>query len=237
MKHRTRKGSIEYRISGDPKFPDGVWGLEDFRMTHHADGSRVLRCYCELSDGDQPLIRDVIQSVDADFVPRNVYAHLTKSDVFFGHSIYQFTDSEAEYHGFTAEKGYITETVPYHRSMRGFGTHALNADAWMAARYDFSQGPGIQTWKDNLLTSIDHRGATGPHFERTTTSSLQYHGTEEVTVKAGTYDCHKFSFVKTSNNHPPYDFWMTSDSDFIFVKGVVGAPFNWTFELLKDEAI
>ncbi len=234
MKHRSRKGLIDYRMSGNPKFPDGKWGFEEFRLTVHYDGTRVLRSYCELWDTDEPLIRDVIQSADRDFFPGEVHVRLTKSDEFFGSTWYKFSKEKALFHGFTAEKGYIHGEEPFKENARGFGTHALNADAWLAARYDFSKGPGIQTWADNLLTSIDHRGATGPHFEKTTTSSLQYHGVEDVSVKAGEYECHKFSFVKTSNNHPPYDFWITADGDYMFVKGVVGAPYNWSFELLED---
>lgn len=235
MEHKTRTGLIEYHIEGSPAFPDGYWGFEDFRLTAHKDGTRVLRAYCELHD-EEPLIRDVIQSVDADFVPQNVQVRLTKGDKFHGSTWYHFTDSEAEYQGFTADDGRISEKVPYARNMRGFATHALNADAWLAARFDFTKGPGIQTWHNNLLTSADHRGATGPHFERTEISSLHYHGDEDVTVKAGTFTCHKFSFANMSNGHPAYEFWITNDGDYVYVKGTVAAPYNWSFELVEHKA-
>ena len=51
------------------------------------------------------------------------------------------------------------------RTIRGFGTHALNSDAWLVARFDRSQGPRQHTFYNSPLTSLDHRGATGPALE------------------------------------------------------------------------
>jgi hypothetical protein len=230
--HRVISGRIDYLIDGHPDFPDRHWGVEHWRMSQHADGHRIMRAYCELNDGE-PLIRDVITCVDADFHPHDVYARLVKNNRFCGSTWYTFSDTLAEYQGFTAEKGRTSDKVAITRAMRGFGTHNLGGDAWMAARYDLSKGPGIQTFKNNLLTSIDHRGATGPGFERTTTSSLQYFGVEQVDVPAGEFSCHHFAFVMTSNDHPPYDFWVTTDGDYLFIKGTVSAPYNWSFELME----
>lgn len=235
-RHVTRSGRIAYRFEpaadSFSQFPDGVWGFEDWCITRHGDGTRVLRARCELHD--EPLvIRDVIQAVDAVYHPHDAFVRLTIGDKFFGSSWYRFTDTEAELEGWTALKGRIREHRWIARDMRGFGTHALMADAWLCARYDFRKGAGQQTFTDNLMTSIDHRGATGPEFTTTTTSTLRYDGIESVTVAAGTFDCHHFAFMNTSNNHPPYDLWITADGDFLFVKGVVTAPYHWTFELTE----
>tara|TARA_R110002020_G_scaffold226974_2_gene437586 strand:- start:120656 stop:121390 length:735 start_codon:yes stop_codon:yes gene_type:complete len=230
--HRVISGRIDYRISGHPDFPEGLWGVEHWRMSHHQNGDRVMRAYCELHD-DEPLIRDVIAAVDKDFHPLDTYVRLTKDDKFYGSTWYNWSDTEGEYQGRTAEKGRITDKVAVTRAMRGFGTHNLGSDSWLCAKFDFSKGPGIQTFENNLLTSIDHRGATGPAFERTTTSSLKYSGIETVTVPAGTFECHRFAFVNTSNDHPPYDFWVTTDGDFLFIKGTVAEPYNWSFELME----
>lgn len=228
-KHREISGIISYQIDGHPDFPDRNWGIERFHMTHHGDGHRVMRAYCELHD--VALTRDVVATVDADFHPHDTFVRLTKDNKFYGSTWYRWTDTQAEYQGFNIERGRIGETVEIDRNIRGFGTHNLTGDAWLAARFDRSKGEGIQTFKNNLLSSIDHRGATGPDFQRTTTSSLQYSGVETVTVPAGTFECYKFAFVMTSNDHPPYEFWVTTDGDFLFVKGAVAAPYNWTFEL------
>ena len=229
--HVTRRGRIEYRTQ-QPGFPGGVWGFEDWRLTRHADGTRVLRAYCELRD-EPLLIRDVIQAVDRDFHPLEAFARLTTSDRYTGSGWFSFTDTEATLHGLTVERGRIDETRPITRQMRGFGTHPLIADAWLCARFDFSMGPGVQTFHDNLLTSTDHRGATGPAFATTQSSSLQYFGRESVAAAGTRIDCHHFAFVNTSNNHPPYDLWVSADGDFLFVKGEVGEPYRWDFDLVE----
>jgi len=231
LPHVMRRGRIEYRTQ-QPGFPGGLWGFEDWRLTRHCDGTRVLRAYCELQD-DPLLIRDVIQTVDRDFHPVEVFARLTTDDRFQGSGWYRFTDTEVRLHGLSAARGQIDETRPISRAMRGFGTHSLVADAWLCARFDFSKGPGVQTFKNNLMTSTDHRGATGPDFTTTATSSLRYFGRESVTVRAGTLECHHFAFVNTSHNHPPYDLWISADGDFLFVRGVVLEPYLWEFELVE----
>ena len=78
--HVTRRGSVEYQISS-PAFPHGVWGREDFTLTRHANGDRVLRAFCELDD-EPALIRDVIQRVDAGFHPQDCMVRLTEGGVF-----------------------------------------------------------------------------------------------------------------------------------------------------------
>lgn len=230
-RHVTRKGHIECRTN-QPGFPGSVWAFEDWRVTRHVSGDRVLRAYCELQD-EPFLIRDVVQAVDRDFHPLEAYVRLTKDDRFFGSGWFTFSDTEARLQGHSVTRGHVEETRSISRAIRGFGTHSLVSDAWLCARYDFSKGPGVQTFRNNLMTSIDHRGATGPEFATTAESSLQYFGRETVMVRAGTLECHHFAFVNTSHQHPPYDLWMTTDGDFLFVKGIVAAPYHWEFELVE----
>lgn len=231
VSNRCLTGRIDYFIDGHPDFPDRLWGVEHWRMTHHADGHRVMRAYCELHD-DPPLIRDVIQCVDADYHPHDSFVRLTSDNRFFGSTWYRFSDHEAEYQGFTAKRGRINDSTTISRAMRGFGSHNLGSDAWLTARYDYSRGTGTQYFEGNLLTSLDHRGATGPEFARSR-SGLEYFGIETVTVPAGTFECHHFAIVGTNHNHPPYDYWVTADGDFLYVKGIVTEPYNWSFELME----
>lgn len=230
-KHRTRTGRVNYIID-HADFPDGLFGCEHWRMTAHEDGHRVLRSYCEFYD-KPTLIRDVIQSVDADFHPLDASVRLIKDNKFLGNSWYHFTDTEAELYGYTAGDGRIHDKTGITRAMRGFGTHAVNSDSWLMARFDYSKGPSDQTFKNNLLTSLDHRGATGPAFERTKVSTIRYFGIEKVTVPAGQFDCHHFTFLQTLKDHPPYHLWVTTDGDFLFVKATVTEPYNWSFELVE----
>lgn len=230
-RHVTRRGTIEYQID-NPAFLSGIWGREHFVLTRHANGDRVLRAFCELDD-DPALIRDVIQRVDAEFHPQDCVVRLTEGDVFKGSTWYHITDDEITYQGFTHEQGGISGQLDIDRSIRGFGTHALNSDAWLVARFDRSQGPRQRTFYNSPLTSLDHRGATGPALVCSQGTTIEYFGEEEVTVTAGTFACHHFAYVVIATDHPEYHLWVTTDGDFIFVKGTVAAPYHWSFELVE----
>lgn len=232
VKHSVRKGRVDY-LANDGRFPSGIMGYEEWTVTTHGDGSRVLRARCELHDLDT-LVRDVLQSVDADWHPQDAYVRLTINDKFFGNALYNFTDDVAEYVGFSAKDGPTSGRRDIRRGIRGFGTHPVMSDGWLIAHFDLSKGPGCQTFTNNLMSSIDHRGATGPGFELTTISTLEYHGEEDVTVPAGRYKCHHFAFVNTSNNHPPYNCWVTTDGDYLIVKAVYEGSIRQTMELVED---
>jgi hypothetical protein len=127
--------------------------------------------------------------------------------------------------------GRNSQQFPIDRSLRGFGTHALQSDAWLLARFDFERG-GTQRFRRNLLTSTHHFGATGPRF-MTTDSGLELIGAETVTVPAGTFDCWRLRFVGLSNNHPPYDLWVTRDGNFLYIRGTVSGYMDSIFELVE----
>ncbi|MEM9879476.1 MAG: hypothetical protein AAF862_09400 [Pseudomonadota bacterium] len=228
-KHVTRRGTISYQID-NPAFPDGHWGREIFIMTRHENGERVLRAYCELGDAPS-LIRDVFQRVDKDFHPMDAAVRLTEDDAFKGTGWYHFTDTAAELQGYNVGNGRISAQDAIDRSIRGFANHSLMGDGWLVARFDRSQGPRQHTFYNSPLTSTDHRGATGPLLERSTSATFEYFGEDSVTVPAGTFECHHFALLGTATNHPPYRMWVTADGDFSFVKGTVEAPYHWLFEL------
>ncbi len=206
-------------------------GWETWDVSLHADGLRALRARCVLTD-DPPVFRDILQSVDKDYHPHDGFARIVVDGKFRGSAWYNFSDTLAECEALTAGEGRLSQTFPISRAMRGFGTHSLQSDAWLLARYDYSKGPGRQRFLNNLMTTTNHRGATGPMF-MTTNSSLEYVGKQSVTVPAGTFDCHHLRFVETSHDHPPYDMFVTADDHFIFVKGVLGGPNAQRYELTE----
>ena len=229
--HTTRRGTVEYRID-NTDFPSGIWGREHFTLTRHQNGDRVLRAFCELDD-EPALIRDVIQRVDTEFHPRDCVVRLTEDGAFKGSTWYHITDDEIRYEGLTRDEGRIAGQLDIDRSVRGFGTHALNSDAWLVARFDRSQGPRQYTFYNSPLTSLDHRGSTGPALECSQGTTIEYFGEETITVRAGSFDCHHFAYVAVATDHPEYHLWVTTDGDFIFVRGTVEAPYCWSFELTE----
>ena len=198
-RHSTRRGTVEYLIDSSA-FPNGTWGREHFTLTRHANGDRVLRAFCELDD-EPALIRDVIQRVDAEFHPQDCVVRLTEDGVFKGSTWYHITDEEITYQGITKDEGRISGTLPIDRTVRGFGTHALNSDAWLVARFDRSQGPGQHTFYNSPLTSLDHRGATGPALVCSQGTTIEYFGEEKISVSAGTFECHHFAYVVVATEH------------------------------------
>ena len=128
---------------------------------------------------------------------------------------------------------YQIDSAAFPAGIWGFGTHALNSDAWLVARFDRSESPCQRTFYNSPLTSLDHRGATGPALVCSQGTTIEYFGEEEVTVQAGTFACYHFAYVVVATDHPEYHLWVTTDGDFLFVKGTVHAPYSWAFELTE----
>ena len=87
-----------------------------------------------------------------------------------------------------------------------------------------------------MLTSPDHRGATGPMLF-SLGFGLEFVGKENITVTAGTFDALHFRYVDTAGQlpqeHPPYDVWCSADGDYIFLKGGVGGYMQTYYELVE----
>ena len=135
--HVTRRGKFEYQTD-TANFLSALWGQEHFTLTRHRNGDCVLRAFCNLDD-EPALIRDVIQRVDAEFHPRDCVVRLTKDGIFKGSTSYHVTFNEIRYEGLTRDEGRIAGQLDINRTVRGFGTHALNSDAWLVARFNRSQ--------------------------------------------------------------------------------------------------
>ncbi len=227
---RTRHGTLSYATASGRR-----WGGERWTLTQESDGSRALRAHCVLDlpsiDQGPHLARDVVQSVDAGFYPRSAYVRLTLDGVATGEGWFRFVADRAECESWTPKEGRIRQTIgEIDPAMRGFGTHALQSDAWLAARFGAENGPGVRMYKGNLMCSDHHFGATGPWFMRTD-SGIEYVGAESVEVPAGRFEAHHFRLVGSSTDHPAYDFWTSADGDFLFLKGAVEGPWASVFVL------
>ena len=102
--------------------------------------------------------------------------------------------------------------------------------------YDLSQGPGKQFFPNLMLTSPDHRGATGPEIFQTG-FGIAYVGEETITVGAGTFAARHFQIVDTAGNlpeeHPPYNLWCTADDDYLFLRAGVEGYMQTHYELVE----
>jgi len=164
------------------------------------------------------------------------FVRITVGDRFMGSGWFKFHPGHTECEAFTAPEGRISQRMEHrHPPLRTFQNHAIACDAWHLRLYDRSRGPGVQGIDEFLLSSPDHRGATGPMLYRIGVH-VEYVGEERVTVRAGTFDALHFRYVSAPGlpqEHPPYDVWCTNDGEFLFLRGQVGGYMQTYYELVE----
>lgn len=232
MGHKTIRGEICY-TSNKPGREGMVRGREYFNVTHQADGVRVIHAHCEIDDAPN-VIRDVMMSLDADWYPIDCSVRLTVGDRYEGTGLMFLNEGEACCETVNRRDGRITQRIKLDGRVRWLGAHPICGDAMCLKIYDLSQGPGRQFFPNLMLTSPDHRGATGPMLF-TLGFGIEYVGKERITVAAGTFDALHFRYVDTAGQlpeeHPPYDVWCTDDGEYLFLKGAVGGYMQTQYEL------
>ena len=236
MKHRTLRGKILY-TSNKPERLGQERGRESFIITVHNDGKRTLRAHCEIDD-PPTVLRDVVLSMDADNYPLDCFVRLTIDDQFEGSGWMRFTDNCAETELFNAKDGRISQRLELERRTRWLTGHPIIGDALCLCVYDLGRGPGRTFFPDMMVTSPDHRGATGPLLFKLG-FGIEYVGEDTITVPAGTFDALHFRYVDTAGQlpeeHPEYDIWCSADGDYIFLRGAVGGYMQTFYELVEFE--
>ena len=185
-------------------------------------------------------MRDVILTTDQDNRPMDCFIRLTVDDQFMGSGWFRFDldvngDGIIECESYGPSTDRITQKQKTNGSFHSFGTHPIVGDGFNCKSIDISNGPITEEMRC-FMPSLDHRGATPPMILELTIG-CQYHGLEEISVHAGTFLCHHFSYIDEVGfnegiKHPPYDIWLTEE-DFIVVQaGVSGYMKTW-YELVE----
>ncbi|MCY4364211.1 MAG: hypothetical protein OXE42_18845 [Gammaproteobacteria bacterium] len=236
MHHRTIRGKILY-TSRKPDRLGQERGRESFIITVHTDGKRTLRAHCEIDD-PPTVLRDVVLSLDADNYPLDCFVRLTIDDRFEGSGWMRFSETHAETESFNVNDGRISQRLDLEQRTRWLASHPIAGDAMAFSIFDLSNGPGKTFFPDMMVTSPDHRGATGPLLFKLG-FGIEYLGDETITVPAGTFDAHHLRYVDTAGQlpeeHPVYDVWCSADGDFIFLRGEVGGYMQTFYELVELE--
>lgn len=234
MKHKSIRGTIRY-TSNKPERLGQERGREYFIFTDQADGVRVMHAHCEIDDAPN-VIRDVVMSIDPEWYPIDCSVRLTVGDKYEGTGLMRFTPTEASCDSTNRRDGRITQRIALKEKVRWLGAHPICGDALCLKIYDLAKGPGKQFYPNMMLTSPDHRGASGPMLFALG-FGLEFVGRESVTVVAGTFDALHFRYVDTAGElpqeHPPYDVWCTADGHYIFLKGGVGGYMQTYYELVE----
>ncbi len=244
--HRRIRGKIHY-TSDKPDRKGQERGREYFTITVHGDGSSTLRAYTEIDDAPN-VMRDVTLSRGPDHKPTDCFVRLSVGDRMMGSSWFQFTPTEAICEGFTVNEGRISQRFALREPLAGFGTHPIQADAWLTHIVDIAKGPSRGVYPNVMMCSLDHRGATGPTLQPHPNGvKLNFAGRETITVKAGTFKALHFVYseaedknAETRNEpgkHPQYDLWCTDDDDRVFLLAHVTGYMLTRYELTEYEQI
>ena len=243
--HDTIIGRVLY-TSRKPERVGEERGRELFTITKHGDGRRTLRAHCQIDDAPN-VMRDATITVDENWITREAYVRLAVGDVTEGATWYRFEDTFAECEGFLKDRGRFSDRVEYDKPGDLFGTHPIQGDAWHCHSIDRSNGPTIKTFDRFLMTSLDHRGATGPELVwHEPGMRVEYVGEETITVAAGTFKAWHFCYGERGSDqpgsndtgeHPPYEMWTTADGDFILLKAQVTGYMQTYYELTSLERI
>ena len=235
MAYRTIRGKILY-TSKKPERLDQERGREYFTITQQPDGTDVVHAHCEIDDAPM-VVRDVVQALDHDTsAPLDCHVRLTVGDAFEGSGWFRFTDTFAECETFNRKDGRIAQRIELDSPIQWMQCHPIVGDALLMKAYDLSAGPGKHFLDKVMLSSPDHRGATGPMLFRLG-FGIAYVGEERITVGAGEFNARHFQVVDTAGQlpeeHPPYDVWCTADDDYILLRAGVGGYMQTHYELME----
>ena len=226
---RSITGSIQYTSNQGHRM-GAERGRESFRLDLHRDGSRVLAAHCEIDDAPA-VVRDVNLRLDADNLPRECFVRIAVGGQFRGSGWFAFSPTEAQCESTTAVEGRISQRVPLQSPLLAFGNHAIINDAYAMSLYDLSKGAGKQSFF-MLLSSPDHRGATGPMLFPVQLA-IEYVGEEDIEVIAGRFKARHFRILDVGmpEEHPDYDLWVTADEHYIVLRATVTGYMQTAYEL------
>ena len=235
MAHRVIRGSIEY-TSQKPERMWAIRGREWFTLSQQPDGTDVLLAHCEIDDSPK-VTRDVCLAMrHEDSSPLDCSVRLSVGERFEGSGWMHFASGYAECQTQNQRDGRISQRIELPQRVDWLQAHPIIGDALLMRLYPLAQGPGVHALEHVVLTSPDHRGATGPLFY-VTAFDLVYLGNETLSVAAGTFEARHFQVTGTAGNlpeeHPPYDVWCTADDDYILLRASAAGYMQTRYELIE----
>ena len=170
----------------------GEYGRELFSVTVYPDGSRTLRCVCEMDH--VKLVREVVCTVRADFKPLDCFVRVVNQDKFIGSGWFQFGDDFAEAEVISASEGRTRQRHETPGRVNLFGSHPICIDIWKCSQVKAARPGEVQRLDNCMSSSPVENGAGGP-FLYPKFYDMVYRGPEKVTVASGSYDCEHFAWL------------------------------------------
>ena len=235
--HKTIHGTLRY-TSKKPDRMDMERGREYFSLTQQRDGTSLLHAHCEIDDSPD-VIRDVTCAFETKTMrPLDAMVRISVGSKFEGSGWFRFANSSAECETYNATKGRESIRLETESPTPWFGHHAIINDGFLSRFFPLDTAPGKIRLDTVMMSSPDHRGATGPMLFPLS-FGLVYVGDETITVPAGRFESRKFQIVDTAKGlpeeHPPYEMWCTNDADGLFLRGGVGGYMQTHYELVELE--
>ena len=235
MTHSTIRGKILY-TSKRPDRMDEERGREYFSLTEQSDGTSVLHAHCEIDDAPD-VIRDVTCAFDtATMRPLDASVRISVGSCFEGSGWFHFAENQSTCEMINHQDGRVSQKLNHDSPISWFGHHAIINDGFLARYFPLNAKPGKRAMTNVMMSSPDHRGATGPMLYPMK-FSVVYEKDEKIKVQAGTFEARKFLITDTAGNlpeeHPPYEIWTTNDARSLFLQGGVGGYMKTWYELVE----
>jgi hypothetical protein len=187
------RGIIDYVGDGV-----GVRGREEWQLSVRADGTRTLRAHCEMWDSG--IVRDVVHTVSAGFVPLRSFITQDVGGIFQGEGWFAFGPTHLESMIVHGGAGRVDQLEPLTAPVPFFIPHAVACDAWIPAGFD-PAGSRTQVLAGGWRSSPRANGASGPLAEAMAPVRVSLLAEESVRVPAGTIATRRFALDQPDGQH------------------------------------
>jgi len=186
----------------------GVTGGEWWNIAVADDGTRTLTANCEMHD--DAVQRDVVYSVDSDFLPLDAFVRLAVAGVSQGSGWFRFTDGHVEAEGWTRQHGRFSQRVATAGRAQLFAPHPVQSDAWQTAAFVHPIQPGTQPSRQYFDRCFNPsplpNGASGPMLSKTD-KHIEFVANEDILVPAGRFSCGHYR-IHARDYVEPLEIWV-----------------------------
>ena len=221
---KSWRGRIAY-TSRQPERMGAERGRETFTLTEQPDGVSVLHAHTEIDDAPS-VTRDVVASFDTHtLAPIDGFSRLSVGHAYEGCGHFRFTPEQASFSGHNRTKDINADTLDLDASATWFGHHAIINDGFLGRLFPLDAKPGKIRVERAVMSSPDHRGATGPELFPLSFGLVYVEQTKTVTCRVRVRFRRRASFqiVDTAEGlpeeHPPYEMWCSRRRAGVFPQG------------------